>query len=113
MQNMSFSKTTEQVRNKIKTVTRRFGWWSLKPCTKLWAVEKSQGLKKGEKVVRIWMIEIVSAREEQVQDIRHQPDDLILEGFPDMTASEFIELLCKGTGKTETSPVNRIEFKYL
>ena len=113
MRNMSFSMTTEQVRAKTKTVTRRFGWWKIKPGTKLWAIEKGRGLKKGQKVVRICMIKIVSAHEEQVQDIRHQPNDLILEGFPDITTNEFIRLLCKGTGKNETSPVNRIEFEYI
>ena len=113
MRNMSFSKTTEQVRNKTKTVTRRFAWWNLKPGDRVMSVEKSQGLKRGEKVVPIWAIEIVSAKGEQVQDIRCKPNDLILEGFPDLPADEFINLLCKGTGKTDTSPVNRIEFKYI
>ena len=28
---MSFSMTTEAVRNRTKTVTRRLAWWDLKP----------------------------------------------------------------------------------
>jgi hypothetical protein len=48
--NMSFSMTTEAVRNRSKTVTRRLGWWGLQPGTILQAVEKAQGLRKGEHV---------------------------------------------------------------
>lgn len=115
MRNMSFSMTTEQVRNKTKTVTRRFGWWSLKPGTKLWAVEKSQGLKKGEKVVRICQIEVVSVRKEQVQDIQNYPfEETSQEGFPGMTLKDFIDMLCRmKRGVNYYDEVNRIEFKYL
>ena len=42
--NMSFMLTTEQVRNKTKTVTRRLGWWFLKPGEIVNAVEKGMGL---------------------------------------------------------------------
>ena len=110
---VELKETIKQIHNAASTVTRRFGLWKIKPGTKLWAIEKGRGLKKGQKVVRICMIRIVSAHEEQVQDIRHRPNDLILEGFPDLTTNEFIRLLCKGTGKNETSPVNRIEFEYI
>lgn len=114
MRNMSFSMTTEQVRNKTKTVTRRFGWWSLKPGTKLWAVEKSQGLKKGEKVVRICKIEVVSVRREQVQDIVYCPNDIAREGFPNMGPYDFATMLCRmRPGAEFCHDVNRIEFKYL
>lgn len=116
MRNMSFSMTTEQVRNRTKTVTRRFGWWSLKPGTKLWAVEKAQGLKKGEKVKRICQIEIVGTWTEQAQDIMYYgpflSKELRLEGFPDSTSAAFIDMLCKG-GHSPCDDVNRIEFKYL
>lgn len=36
---MSFSMTTEAVRRREKTVTRRLGWSDLKPGTLLWPVE--------------------------------------------------------------------------
>ena len=42
--------TTEAVRRREKTVTLRLGWWKLQPGTILQAVEKAQGLKKGEHV---------------------------------------------------------------
>lgn len=139
MRNMSFSMTTEQVRNKTKTVTRRFGWWNLKPGTKLWAVEKSQGLKKGEKIKRISQIEVVSVRAEKLQEITEA--DAIREGIdtsgcclcpPEKAIGvrfcvncnlrlwdfigEFRELWTKafGTKAWESNPtINRIEFKYL
>jgi len=40
---MSFSMTTDAVRNRTKTVTRRLGWNFLKPGDLLWAVEKGWG----------------------------------------------------------------------
>ena len=46
MRNISFSMTTEQVRRREKTVTRRLGWSDLKPGTILQAVEKAQGLDR-------------------------------------------------------------------
>ena len=114
MRNMSFSMTTAQVQAKTKTVTRRFGWWNLKSGTQLWAVEKSQGLKKGEKVVRICPIEVVSVSKQLVGDIKYyKHGELTREGFPNMSPKEFVKLLCKGRGKDDTSPVNRIEFKYI
>ena len=51
--NMSFALTTNQVKKKEKTVTRRCGWWFLKPGDVVNAVEKSMGLKKGEKIARV------------------------------------------------------------
>ena len=64
---MSFSMTTAQFRARTKTVTRRFGWWFLKPGDLVMGVEKSQGLKKGEKVVRLGLIRIVSVRTEPLK----------------------------------------------
>jgi hypothetical protein len=50
---MSFAHTTDQIRNRTKTVTRRNGWADLKPGELFWAVEKAMGLKPGEKVKRV------------------------------------------------------------
>ncbi len=49
---MSFRLTAEQMRARTKTVTRRLGWSSLKPGDIVQPVEKAQGLRKGEKVVK-------------------------------------------------------------
>lgn len=110
--NMSFMLTTEQVRNKTKTVTRRNGWWFLKPGEQLNAVEKCQGLKKGEKVKHIHPIVVVSATPEKLMDITRE--EVIREGFPDMLPCQFVKMFCiSHKGVTPESVVNRIEFGYV
>lgn len=111
--NMSFSMTKEQYRNRTKTVTRRLGWWNLKPGEICNGVEKAQGLKKGEKMVVMGQHRIVSARPEMLCTIDQA--EVIREGFPDMTPKEFIAFFLEGhkcvNGSMEM--VNRIEFEYL
>jgi len=116
MANMSFFFTQEQFRNRTKTVTRRFAWDRLKVGQVLQAVEKSQGLKKGETVKALGKIRIVSITQERTDAILHRPDSLAevaREGFPDMTPQEFVTFLCKGNKKTARDIVNRIEFEYV
>ena len=115
---MSFSMTTEAVRNREKTVTRRLGWDFLKPGDVLWAVEKGMGLKKGEKVKKLCQIEVVSNLTEWLDDLYdYNPIaarfELECEGFPDMTPREFIQMFCDANGCRPHVPVNRIEFEYL
>lgn len=111
MRNISFSKTTPQVRARIKTVTRRWGWLNLKAGTRLMAVEKGMGLKKGEKMVRLGEIEVVDVRREPLENIT--TDDLVREGLGHMTPEDFIRLLTAGTKKTRKDIVTRIEFRYV
>lgn len=110
--NMSFAMTTEQVRNQTKTVTRRFGWWFLKPGDVVQPVEKAMGLQKGEKIKKIGgLVRIVSARKEPLNYI--DDTDCAMEGFPDFTPEEFVHMLCTHYGCSREHPVNRIEFEYL
>lgn len=51
--------TTDQVRNRTKTVTRRLGWKFLQPGDIVNAVKKGMGLKKGEKVEVLGQIKVV------------------------------------------------------
>lgn len=85
MRNMSFALTTQQVRERRKTVTRRTGWHFAKPGMRVWAVEKAQGLKKGEHVVRLAPIEFVTVRYEPlrrlIDDVAYGFQELRLEGF--------------------------------
>jgi hypothetical protein len=111
MRNMSFSMTTKQIRDRTKTVTRRFGWWFLKPGDYLCAVEKGQGLKKGEKIKRICKIEVVSVRREILWKMGQ--GDCAKEGFPQLTLGQFLAMFCKSSGKPSDAIVNRIEFKYV
>jgi hypothetical protein len=109
---MSFALTTAQVRAGTKTVTRRFGWWNLKPGDLVQPVVKAMGLKKNEKVQKIrGPIRILSVRREQVWDVTHS--EIALEGFPGMPGIDFIWLLTDNWRKGgPTSEVNRIEFEY-
>jgi hypothetical protein len=109
---MSVSLTEPQVRARSKTVTRRMGWLSLKPGTELTLCRKCMGLKPGESVVRIVSVEVVSARREPLNAITQ--DEVIAEGFPDMTPAEFIAFFCNShKGCTPDSIVTRIEWRYL
>lgn len=109
--NMSFMLTTEQVRNRIKRVTRRNGWLFLRPGDIVNAVEKGMGLKKGEKVKRICQIKVISVNLEPLNWITKS--ELILEGFPDMTTDQFIDMYCKHNKCKPRDTVNRIEFEYI
>lgn len=114
---MSFSMTTEAVRNRTKTVTRRLGWNDLKPGTLLWAVEKGMGLKKGEHVVKLALIRVVSSEWEQLANIAcpevYGPEELVAEGFPRMTGDEFMEMFCRSNRCGIYQDVNRIKFEYV
>ncbi len=113
--NISFSMTTEAVRNRTKTVTRRLSWWDLKPGTILQAVEKAQGLKKGEKVKPLGLIRVVSVKQELLIDIRDAYDDLecVREGFPHLAAWQFVDMFAQANRIGWYNTVNRIEFEYV
>jgi hypothetical protein len=57
---MSFSLTTQAMYAETKDVTLRLGWDLLKTGDIVQAVEKCQGLKKGEHVKKIYLIKIIS-----------------------------------------------------
>ena len=107
---MSFMLTTDQVRNRTKTVTRRVGWWNLKTGDRLIAAVKCQGLKKGEKREDIGIIEVVRVSHEELQDITSA--DCSREGFPDMTPAGFVAMFSEKMLCDKRTCVNRIEFKY-
>ena len=109
--NMSFALTTNQVRAEIKDITRRFGWWFLKPGDRLWAVEKAMGLKKGEQVVRLKLIEVVSTRGEKLNDIT--PEECVREGFPHYTPQMFVDMIVRHHKCKPGAWINRIEFRYV
>lgn len=111
MRNMSFSITTRQFKERTKTVTRRLGWGFLKPGDVVCGVEKAMGLKKGETIVRLGPIEIVSNWPEPLNIIT--PAEMILEGFPEMSPDEFIRMFCRHMKVPPDKVVNRIAYKYL
>lgn len=113
MRNMSFALTTDQVRARTKTVTRRIGWTFLKPGTLLQPVVKCQGIKKGEHVEKVGgPVRVVSVRRENLGVI--SADDVAREGFTSMNPREFVEFFAKTHPHcTAHTTVTRIEFEYV
>jgi hypothetical protein len=106
---MSFYATRRQFKDGSKDITRRLGWTFLKPGDRFMAVEKGQGLKKGEKVVRLGVCEVVSVRRERLNEI--SCEDVRREGFPEMLRADFIDMFRRMNGCLPSSWVTRIEFK--
>lgn len=108
---MSFFLTQEQIVARTKFVTRRAGWVFLKPGERVRAVVKAQGLKAGEKIHPLVVLEIVSIRREPLDAITKP--ECTLEGFPNLSPEEFIAMFCEHMLYRPEFPVNRIEFEYL
>lgn len=115
---MSFAFTTGQIKNRTKTVTRRLGWWFLKPGDELNAVNKAMGLKKGERPIKLASLRVVSVRPEPLNAITFE--DVVAEGFADHPAVMgspmcFVDYFCRANSPKclPTTTVNRIEFEYL
>lgn len=115
MRRMSFSATTQQMRNRSKTVTRRHveTWKNLRPGDRLLAVEKAMGLPKGAKQVPLGVIEIVDVRTEPLRFIYQEPCGASLEGFPDWDVHEFVSFFRSKFGGGEDQVVRRIEFRHV
>lgn len=89
MRAISFALTTEQVRTRSKTVTRRIGWHHAAVGILLQPVEKCQGLKKGERLVHIGgPIRLIDVRREPLGAITIE--DCLREGFPGMSPEDFV-----------------------
>mgnify|MGYP001581955527 CR=1 FL=1 len=112
MRNMSFALTAEQVLSRKKTVTRRIGWVFLKPGDLLQPIVKGQGIPKGGTVEKIGgPIQVVSVSRGPLNAIT--PQDVHREGFPRMTAGEFVRMFKRThRGCRVGTIVTRIEFSY-
>lgn len=109
---MSFALTERQLMSDgddAKDITRRLGWISLKPGDAVGAVRKAMGLKKGEQVVRLCTLRIVSVRREPLDAI--DQNDVRREGFPEMTPTEFVAFFCRANKCAPDAVVTRIEFR--
>jgi len=117
--NMSFALTTEQIKNRTKTVTRRVGWSNVQPGDVVNACVKCMGLKPGEKVQRLAQIRIVRTRIEPLSRMIQQPEygasEAAREGFPGWTGEQFVEMFMEHmpTKFGAETLVNRIEFEYV
>ena len=109
--NLSFAITTQQMIDQTKTVTRRTGWSNLRPGEIICAVEKGMGLKKGERIKRIGLIEIINVTQTPLSAIIQE--DVIREGFPEMSPAEFVAMFCLTHKCPAHQKVTRIEFKHI
>lgn len=118
MRRMAFSQTAPQILDRSKTVTRRTGWRHLKPGDLIQAVEKSRGLRKGERVRELAVLRVVNVRVEPlsrlVTEARYAEDELPREGFPCWARDEFVEMFVRVNRlKSPAVRVTRIEFEYV
>jgi hypothetical protein len=126
--NISFALTTDQIKNRTKTVTRRLNWWKdkngrqiVKVGDVLNACVKCMGLKPGEQIERLGQIYVKDVRREPLDEMdTRQPnrtnyghDEARKEGFPNMTGSEFVDMFCEHMGGEANQEVTRIEFGYM
>jgi len=132
---MSVAFTKDAVRTRQKTVTRRKGWWTdkhgrrlLLPGDHLVLCEQVMGRKKGEPLVRIAEVEVLSVRREPLCAVAgpyvlNVPNDqnagctwpeVIAEGFPDMDPHDFMRrFFIDAQGIGVMDDVTRIKWRYL
>lgn len=118
MRNISFALTTEQFKNRTKTVTRRLGWRRLNVGDRLMGCVKCMGLKPWEKLERLGEIVVLGVRREPLARMILEPcayglADVCAEGFPEMSPTEFVEMFCRHMKCTPETFVTRIEFEYI
>lgn len=118
MKNISFMLTTEQIRNRTKTVTRRMGWKNLRPGELLQACVKCQGIKKGEHPEKLCVIRVRKVRNEKLNELEKEPfgygrAEVVKEGFPKIQPAEFVDFFCDHNGCQPTDEITRVEFEYV
>lgn len=114
MRIMSFAMTKSQIEKKEKTVTRRTGdFWIkiLTPGDELLAVEKCQGLKRGEKLKPLSTLVIKNVSQERLSAITDE--EVRREGFPEMNRDGFIAMFKKIYPWIHGNTlITRVEFDY-
>jgi hypothetical protein len=109
---MAVSLTEPQVRVRAKTVTRRTGWRMLRVGDQLTLCRKVMGRRRGEPLERIAAVEVTSVRRERLDAITAV--DVAAEGFPEMTAAEFVAFFCRThRGCGPGTEITRIQWRYL
>lgn len=112
MRNISFMLTTQQIIDETKTVTRRMGWVNAKVGDLLQACEKCQGLGKGGKIKKLKAIRLTEVYTVPLNAITQ--DEVIREGFPNMTPDEFVAFFCKShKGCQPDTRITVLRFEYV
>lgn len=116
MKNMSFAHTTQQCIDYLETVTRRNGWSNLRAGEIVQGVVKGMGLKAGEKIEKIHVIQIIENRTEPLNTLlklpRYGRNEMIKEGFPGRDPADFVRWYCENNKKEPGDFINRIDFRY-
>lgn len=116
MRNMSFALTTDQIRNRTKTVTRRIGWRFARAGDRIQACVKCMGLQPGEQIERLCVIRVTDVRRERLDrmasELGYGRLEVAREGFPNLSGSEFVALFCSHMRCEPSLEVTRIEFAY-
>jgi hypothetical protein len=123
---MSVAFTEPAVAARIKTVTRRKGWWEdkngrrlLHPGDHLTLCRKVMGRKRGEPLIRLAEVEVVNVRREGLHELIREPHDygqaeMIAEGFRGMDPGDFItKYFTRAQGIHVMDDVTRIEWRYV
>ncbi|MGW3279984.1 hypothetical protein [Nocardia rhamnosiphila] len=109
---MSVSLTEAQVCDRSKTVTRRLGWTMLRPGDRLTLCRKVMGRRRGEPLIRIVDVEVISTRREPLDVIT--AEEVVAEGFPQMSTTEFVDFFCAThRGCRPDTEITRIQWRYL
>lgn len=111
MRNISCALTTQQVRDRTKTVTRRLGWKNVKKGDLLQIVVKGMGLKPGESPGKLAIIVVAAVHRVPLNSIRNR--DVEREGFPGMHWHQFVAMFCDHMVCNPQDQVTRIEFRYI
>lgn len=88
---MSVALTTQAVRDRQKTQTRRAGWRHLKEGDQLALCPKVRGVRRDNREL-ITIVDVVSVRRELLRAIT--AEDVVAEGFPNLTTADFITFFC-------------------
>lgn len=116
---MSFFLTTPQMLARTKTVTRRLKC-RFRIGERFIAIEKGQGLKKGQKQHVLGVCEVTEISHERLSTIFAYDDQVAgmnyettREGFPRMMAHEFVTMFCKNMKCIASDLVYRIAFQFV
>jgi hypothetical protein len=107
--------TTQAVRDRQKTVTRRLGWKFSKPGDRLTACPKVQGRRRKDgtvdPLVRICDVELVDTRRERLDSITLE--DVEREGFPGWTPAQYVAFFCEHMKGPPDTEVTVLTWRYL
>lgn len=115
---MSVALTEDAVVARRKTVTRRLGWWFLRPGDRLTLCRKVMGRRHRDgtvdPLVRLAEVEVSGIRLERLDEVTDE--DVIREGFGEFPVSDAVDFVAFFTKHMRCEPgsiVARIEWRYL